>query len=781
MIKLKAYDVEVLPNFFSITFVNIDDYLQKFKEACTIENKKGKEIRKNIPLIQKYKVNEIKEILLNIESKTFYITPENDEQLFPLAAYLTNLCPQQDVNNKKIYNHLFGYNSNKYDKLMVAAFLMYFDNCKNTAELITTLYNISKKIIDLQKDDNEARKDYQIDVLNKFKLPFVNIDIMTLFRLDKVSTIVKNDKKIYVGKSLKQTSINLQWYELLEFVLPPISEKDKHLYNKNPYKNFTIEQLNRLISNWDRYIIPEWIEQMCRYNLNDVFIVCEMIRLYSDEIKLRYSLTKIYEVDVLSASRSEIANVLFKRFYSEFSNLQYYQWGKRKTERTVMHLKKVISDKIYFKTEQLQKLLTELKHTALTSIGKSALQKEITINKLTYTMATGGIHSKDLPRNLRSKMIPLDVPVISNSDLDYGWYNGYTDDSFCYVHWDIASFYPSLMVVYKIAPEHLDNGVFVKLVKWIRDTRIEAKHSTEDFIDGIPPQILAVALKIVINAIYGKMGSEYGDTMDKLAVLKVTINGQLFILMLCEELELAGIEVCSANTDGIIVKLAKNQYHKFLEISNHWQEYTGLEADSEQLSVYSCLNVNNYLCKELNGKITYKGSLNPYMYAADLSKGYDMPIVAKAAAEYLLNDKPILETLYECQNILDFCKTQNIGKQFKVLFYPPNALNPIELQRNVRYYVSKRGGNIFKVNKENTHNNLCSGNKVIVLNTLDDLAIAYRNIDYQYYYNEVIKLIDPIKLGISNNQKGGKGVKSGKVALKKLSGNYESLFDELEE
>ena len=56
------------------------------------------------------------------------------------------------------------------------------------------------------------------------------------------------------------------------------------------------------------------------------------------------------------------------------------------------------------------------------------------------------------------------------------------------------------------------------------------------------------------------------------------------------------------------------------------------------------------------------------MYAADLSKGYDMPIVAKAAAEYLLNDKPILETLYECQNILDFCKTQNIGKQFKVLF-----------------------------------------------------------------------------------------------------------------
>ena len=41
MINTFAYDVEVLPNFFSVTIVSIDDYLKVFKDACNI-NKKGK-------------------------------------------------------------------------------------------------------------------------------------------------------------------------------------------------------------------------------------------------------------------------------------------------------------------------------------------------------------------------------------------------------------------------------------------------------------------------------------------------------------------------------------------------------------------------------------------------------------------------------------------------------------------------------------------------------------------------------------------------------------------
>lgn len=142
------------------------------------------------------------------------------------------------------------------------------------------------------------------------------------------------------------------------------------------------------------------------------------------------------------------------------------------------------------------------------------------------------------------------------------------------------------MDAYNIAPAHLNQRIFVKLIHWLKETRLNAKHSEEEFIDGIPKDILAQVLKIVINSIYGKLGYEEGDICDRLAVLKVTINGQLMIMMLCESLELAGIEIISANTDGIVVKLYKKDKEVFEQISTEWKQLTKLDADSEEYKCY---------------------------------------------------------------------------------------------------------------------------------------------------------------------------------------------------
>ena len=253
-------------------------------------------------------------------------------------------------------------------------------------------------------------------------------------------------------------------------------------------------------------------------------------------------------------------------------------------------------------------------------------------------------------------------------------------------------------------------------------------------------------------------------------------------MMLCEELELNGIEVMSANTDGIVVKLYKRKKEDFERIATNWKQLTKLDADSEEYKCYINRDINNYVIEELNGKVSYKGALNPNMYLVDLQKGYDMPIVAQAVVNYFLYNKPILETLYECTNILDFCKTQNIGRQFHVEYTFGN--NKEILQRNVRFYVTNKGGIIEKVN-DNTlqRNNLCAGNQVIVLNSLDDQRIEYRNICYSYYYKEALKIIDPIKLGISPNQKGdaSRKIKSGKSLIKQKSGLYNTLFDDAED
>lgn len=470
MIRSYTYDVEVLKNFFSISIIDVNDYLDIFKN-CYDENDKKKT---PIPLVQKYTVKDIKEKLNSVVKYSFYITDKDDSQLLSMLGFINNLRPHYEIKVEDgiekqipVRTDIFGFNSSKYDKLMVAAFLMFSNQTNNTKELITKLYETSKRIIDAQNNPELFRHDYLLGTLSKYKLPYTDVDLMTVFALNKVGKGVdKNGKTIYFPKSLKQTSINLQWYELLEYELPPISEKDKHFYEKdNNFKGINVDGLNKLVEKWDRYIIDEWIEPTMYYNMNDSFILCEIIRLYIDEIRLRYSISSAYGVDVLSSSRSNIADKLFTKFYSEFSGLTPSQWQGNKTERTAMAFKRVIFSFIKFKTKECQELLEEMKKIVVYSTSKKALKEvstkypefkylktnndtgwfEITINNLVYSIATGGLHSQDIPRELKSKIIFIgdyklsDCKESGNKDKDApSIWDIISDDSYIYIHYDIS-------------------------------------------------------------------------------------------------------------------------------------------------------------------------------------------------------------------------------------------------------------------------------------------------------------------------------------------------------
>ena len=763
MIRCIGFDVEILPNFFSITFVSINDYLKVFADVTD---------GKPIPLVQKLTVAEIKERLDRVEKWQFYITDKDDSQLFPMVDFINKTAPRREDDGSITRTDLYGFNNYSYDNLMIAALLSYYVQADSSKELITRLYETSKTIIKSQDDFEAFKNDFYLNSLKQFKLPYVGIDVMRIFALNKASVIVDKDtgERKSVPKGLKQTSINLQWYELLEYELPPITDIDAHFYNKiDNYKGMDVDKLNRLIGKWDRYIIDEWIPDMMHYNLNDVYIVCEIVRLNPDEIKSRYAVSKTYRVDVLNSSRSKTADTLFEKFYSKFSGLAPEQWKGGKTERTAMSFKKVIFPFIEFKTPALKNLLSELYDITIHRTNKDAFSKEVIIGNVTYNLATGGLHSQDRPMELWSTT-------------SFGDYTSPTGGrKYTIYHYDVASYYPSIMADHSVYPEHLNKGAFVGLIKWMRDTRVTVKHSNEKVIDGIPKDVLALVLKIVINSIYGKFGFEKGSLYDRLAVLRVTVNGQLMLLMLCEALELEGISIISANTDGIMVKVYEDQEDKFNEISDWWREKTKMKADSDIVHCLIARDVNNYIAQFRtikNGvpklKLEYKGALNPFMYAIDLQKGYDMPIVAQAVSDYFLKGIPIMDTLQSATNILDFCKTQNVGRQFHVeeTKVIDGKLKHIVCQRYVRFYVSNNGVVIEKVhNDDGSRSRLAAGSVVTVLNTLDDKDIALRDINFRYYYQECIKIIDPIKLGITPKGKG-------KTKIKKTSGMYNPIFDE---
>ena len=768
MIISKSVDIEIFPNLFSVTFVDLKSYLDTFRD-CVDSKGKPKALTECLT------VAEIKRRLDTVKSDIFYISDTDDSQLVELVGYInkmeahyeTTTTIDGNVTQIPIRTDLYGFNNLGYDDLMIKAFLMYFNRFDSTKYLIEFLYNISQKIIKLQSDKDAFWNDKELELIRNYRLPYATVDLQQVYGLHAATVLTNKDTGVRekFGKSLKQTSINLKWHELLDFTLPPIDEEEYNLYwcKQDRYRGLTLSELNKLITNdFERYVLPKYVEPMLYYNKNDVFLCCEMVRQKPDEVKLRYSITNAFGVNVLSSARANIADKLTIKFYSNMSGLSPKQFIKERTERTKLSFKKIIFPHIKFKTPELQKMLSEMMQVTITRTNKDAFSKEIEFYGTKYTLATGGIHSQDPPRICRS------------------------DDKFVYLHHDYTSYYPSIMISYNIAPKHLDRATFVKMVDYLKQTRVKCKHTPDSeghVMEGVPNKIGAEALKIVINSIYGKLGSELFFLYDRFAQMQVTINGQLMTMTLIEELELNGIHVISANTDGIVIKLPRDKFNVYKEITDRWNETNKMGADYEEYQMIASRDVNNYFDIQTDGTIEYKGALDPKQYLKELKKGYDAPVVAIAVFEYLVNNIPVMTTLRNHKDILDFCKTQNVGRQFEVVYdiCEKGVITHIHSQRHVRFYVSTKGVIIQKENKTTgARSNLAGGNTVCILNSLDDLPIEERNINYGYYYNECYKIIDPIMLGISPTQKGdrNKRILSGKAIIKKNSHQYNTLFDD---
>lgn len=729
--KALAYDIEVTRNYFGVCFVDLNHYLEVFKD-CVDDKQEA------IPLIDKLSVTEIKNRLATVKRYRFSIFEDDDSELYPLLNWL-----QYEAD-------YFGYNNNKYDRLMLSALLMYYNQFDKPGKLIEFLYDTSQRII--RNSDNDVLwQDNFTNMLMKNRLNFRDLDLFQIFRLD------------HFHKSLKQTSINIKWYNLLEYHMPPISELDvNYYYRLTENRGLSIEQLNRLYRNsFERYLHPAWKKEMEEYNDNDVFICCELVRMNQEEIRLRYMISKEYEINVLSASRSTIADKVIVKLYSKFTGLHPKRFIDTKTIRRKIEVSEILSDKIQFLSPQLNDLLQSLRSLVLRG-EKGEFERTFTYAGTSYTLATGGLHSNEIPA----------IYV--------------ADDKQTIVDRDVTSYYPNLIRSLKVCQKHLNPKAWFRIADTIVDERTEHKHLAKDKSLSLILQIkhftAAACLKIVANAgIFGKMGSEKSFLCDKKAMYKVTINGQLFLLMLIERLEDAGIHVISANTDGIVTIVPKGLEETADNICHWWEKHLGLELEFTSYSKYITEGVNSYLTVKTDGKKKFKGRMNPKMYLEDLSKGYNSPIVAEAVTEYFINGTPVMETLRNSKSILDFCRTQNVNRKYYIEYthVVDHKMVVEEVQRNTRFYVSLTGGSLMKVEilgwDENNQpklkkSSLCAGQRVTVCNLVEDKDISELNINYLYYYNECMAIIEPIEQ--SRNNKG-----KGKRLVKKYYGMRNTLFD----
>lgn len=727
-----CYDVEVTRNYFSVVFVDLRSYLKTFSDCVDNEGKA-------IPIIDKLSVAEIKKRLETIPKKRFVLYEDDDSDLFNLLYWLIQ---------KADY---FGYNNRKYDRLMLSALLMYYNQFDKPSKLITFLYETSQRVIRNSNNDTLWTDNFTSLILRN-NVAFRDLDLFQIFRLD------------HYHKSLKQTSINIKWYNLKEYTMPPIGDLDRHYYHERlpEAKGMTDRELNIHYRNvFERFIPREYLQEMADYNDNDVYIVAELIRMNQEEVLLRYRISEEYNVDVFSASRSTIADKVIVKLYSKFTGLHPKAFIDTKTIRRKIVVSEILSDRIAFSTPELNDILSSIRSLTLKG-EKGEFDREFTFMGTSYTIATGGLHSNEIP-----------AVYIENSDS-------------IIVDRDVASYYPNMIRSLKVCQKHLIPKAWFRIADTIVDERLEHKHLAKDksldVMERDKHATAAACLKIVANAgIFGKMGSEKSFLCDKKAMYQVTINGQLFLLMLIEKLELAGIHVISANTDGIVTIVPRELEQTADDICHWWEKHLGLELEFTYYTKYVTEGVNSYLTVKRGGSSKFKGRMNPKMFLEDLSKGYNSPIVAKCVTEYFINGTPVMETLRNAKSILDFCRTQNVNHKYRLEFthVVDGKIRTDVVQRNTRFYISSTGGTLMKVESMgwNEHNeeqvkksSLCAGQRVSICNTVDDTDISELNVNYLYYYNEAMAIIEPIEQ--SRNNKG-----KGKRLVKKYYGMRNTLFD----
>lgn len=313
-----------------------------------------------------------------------------------------------------------------------------------------------------------------------------------------------------------------------------------------------------------------------------------------------------------------------------------------------------------------------------------------------FKMGVGGLHTVDGPGYFES------------------------DNETVIIDADVTSYYPSLIVNHHLTPPHLP-GMRDTYEKVLKD-RIAAKASGD--------KITADAYKLIANSTFGKFSEKFSLLKSVKTALQITLNGQLMILMLIERLHMAGIEILSANTDGVTVR-APVGFDLRKEIFTQWEADTKMSLELATYKKYARRDVNNYIAITDSGKIKCKGDIN------DETLNTSGAIVKNAVKQYFVDGTIPEKTIESCTVFTDFIYYQHSKKNSELY------LDGQMIGKTARWYMCKVGGTIKRANNRT----LGAFTKIMspCRLCLDLPEGMPDDVFHQYYIDEAWKLIRAIK------------------------------------
>lgn len=379
---------------------------------------------------------------------------------------------------------------------------------------------------------------------------------------------------------------------------------------------------------------------------NDLGMTEWVLQNLGEQMQLRIDMSKQYGVDLRSKSDAQIAEaVICKELEKE---LGFYPERPRLPEDYTF--KYSVPDYVQFQTPLLKDVLEKvyLAEFGLDKGGSpqlpASLDIEIPIGKTVYKLGIGGLHSMEKCK-----------ATFKGEDEE-------EEDI------DVESFYPKIIRNQRLYPAHIGEG-FLIVYGAIVDRRIAAKKAKN--------KVVADSLKIVINGSFGKFGSKWSAFYSPDLMIQTTISGQLSLLMLIEMFELNGIEVVSANTDGIVVRYKKTQTKLAKEIQSGWEKHCDFKLESTHYLALLSRDVNNYMAikakfdketetyLDIPDGVKVKGAYgNPWddkdMAIFRFHKNPETTICTVAAQAYITHGTPISKTVRECRDITKFVAVRQV-------------------------------------------------------------------------------------------------------------------------
>lgn len=447
-------------------------------------------------------------------------------------------------------------------------------------------------------------------------------------------------------------------------------------------------------------LTDQQMADIAEYCINDLDTTVELYESIKDQIALRVEMSEQYGQDLLSKSDAQIAETVIK---SELQKgRKAYLRPPKYAENTTF--KYNVPDFISFETEQLKNALNiignhefELDGRGSIKLPKALASMKIKLGNSVYQLGVGGLHSTEKSQTI----IPDENQILADRD--------------------VASYYPRIILNLRLYPKHLGER-FLTVYEQIVNDRLAAKQAKDN--------VTSDSLKIVINGSFGKLGSKYSALYSPDLMMAVTLTGQLSLLMLIEALELKGISVVSANTDGFVSLMDKSKYKVYDEVCKQWENATGFELEETQYKALYSRDVNNYLAVTTCDKAKGKGifTVNP------LTKNPQAPICTYAVSELLVNRTPIEKTIREGNDMTLFLRVRSVtgGAVYKDSF----------LGRVVRW-VYTTNGDVITYKKNGNKVPLSDGSTPVM--TLSEMPT---NIDYDRYIEDAKSILDD--LGITN-------------------------------